>query len=697
MPNRLAHEPSPYLRQHADNPVDWYPWGAEAFAAARAGDKPILLSIGYSACHWCHVMAHESFEDPAIAAVMNERFVNVKVDREERPDVDAIYMDATQAMTGRGGWPMTVFLTPGGAPFYAGTYFPKGDAHGMPGFRRVLDAMDQVWRERREDAIQQADNLVGHMRSVAGLAASAGGGVEGPEGLSPAILRTAQAGMKARFDPRFGGFGPAPKFPQAMTIDFLVRAAALDPAPDTIEMITTSLDAMAAGGIYDHVGGGFARYSTDAIWLVPHFEKMLYDQALLVRAYLHAHLLLGEPRYRTVVEETITYVLRDLHHPDGGFYSAEDADSDGVEGRFYVWSRDEIEAVCGDDASAVIDFFGVTDTGNFEGANILFAVDRTATRPEAVTRALPKLFAAREERVRPGLDDKVLLGWNALFCRVLLEAAVGFDRADWLDAARANLEFLLRALRRRDGRLLRAWQTDTPEDADTGRARHLAYSEDYGALLELLVTFAELDDVDRLAEARTVADELLRLFSDPDAPGFFTTGRDAEALVVRPKDLEDNAVPAGNSLAVTGLLRLGALTGDARYEEAALASLAPLAPVAGEHGLGFAYLLDGVERAVYAPIEVAIVGDPGDDRTRALRREVTRRILPASVVVTAVAGSATHATPLLEDRGEVDGGPAAYVCERFACRRPVTTPLELRAELDAALAARRNGDAPDSR
>ncbi len=688
MPNRLAHEPSPYLRQHADNPVDWYPWGDEAFAAAKAGDRPILLSIGYSACHWCHVMAHESFEDPAIAAVMNDRFVNVKVDREERPDVDAIYMDATQAMTGRGGWPMTVFLTPDGAPFYAGTYFPKADAHGMPGFRRVLDAMDQVWRERRDDAIQQADNLVGHMRQVAGLAASVGGPPDGDDGLTPALLETARLGMKARFDPRLGGFGPAPKFPQAMTIDFLVRAAALDPAVDTLEMITTSLDAMAAGGIYDHVGGGFARYSTDAIWLVPHFEKMLYDQALLTRAYLHAHLLLDEPRYRTVVEEVIAYVLHDLHHPDGGFYSAEDADSEGVEGRFYVWSRAEIDAVCGDDADAVIAFFGVTDGGNFEGANILFAVDRTASRPAAVIRALPKLFAAREQRVRPGLDDKVLLGWNALFCRVLLEAAVAFDRTDWLEAARANLRFLLVSLRRRDGRLLRAWQAETPEDPDTGRARHLAYSEDYGALLELLVTFAELDEPARLTDARLVADELLRLFADPGAPGFFTTGSDAEALVVRPKDLEDNAVPAGNSLAVTGLLRLAALTGDTRYEAAALASLTPLAPVAGEHGVGFAYLLDGVERAVYAPIEIAIVGGAGDERTRALRREVTRRIIPASVSVTAAAGG-PGPTPLLEGRSEVDGAPAAYVCERFACRRPVTTPADLRAEIDAALAARR--------
>ncbi|MCU1456447.1 MAG: hypothetical protein JWL73_539, partial [Actinomycetia bacterium] len=606
MPNRLAREPSPYLRQHAENPVDWYPWGDEAFAAAHAGDKPILLSIGYSACHWCHVMAHESFEDPAIAALMNERFVNVKVDREERPDVDAIYMDATQAMTGRGGWPMTVFLTPDGAPFYAGTYFPKSDVQGMPGFRRVLDAMDQVWHERREDAIQQADNLVGHMRQVAGLAAAAGVPVDGPGDLSPAILEDARAGMKARFDPRMGGFGPAPKFPQAMTIDFLVRAAALDPAPDTLQMITTSLDAMAAGGIYDHVGGGFARYSTDAIWLVPHFEKMLYDQALLARAYLHAHLLLGEPRYKTVVEETIAYVLRDLRHPDGGFFSAEDADSEGVEGKFYVWSRDEIEAVCGDDAPSVIDFFGITEGGNFEGANILYAVDRTATRPEAVSRALPKLFAAREGRIRPGLDDKVLLGWNALFTRVLLEAAVAFDRADWLEAARANLAFLQRELRRRDGRLLRAWQADTPDDPEIGRARHLAYSEDYGALLELLVTFAELDGIGHLDDARAVADALIDLFSDPDGPGFFTTGQDAEALVVRPKDLEDNAVPAGNSLAVTGLLRLAALSGERRYEEAAFSSVLPLAPVAGEHGLGFAYLLDAVERVVFAPIEVAI-------------------------------------------------------------------------------------------
>ena len=432
--NRLADETSPYLRQHADNPVDWYPWGEEAFARARAEDKPILLSVGYSSCHWCHVMAHESFESDAVAAVMNERFVNVKVDREERPDVDAIYMQAVQAMTGSGGWPMTVFLDPSGRPFFGGTYFPPDDRQGMPGFVRLLDAIDDAWRTRRSDLDQQAEQL----RAAIEESTAIGGG--GPGGaLSSAVLEQAVANLRGQFDGRFGGFGRAPKFPQAMTLTFLLDQAAVDPSPEILEMVTVSLDAMAAGGIYDQVGGGFHRYSVDAHWLVPHFEKMLYDQALLVRAYLHAWVVTGVERYRRIVEETIGYVLRDLRHADGGFFSAEDADSEGVEGRFYVWSLEELETLCGDALPDVVRHFGVTARGNFEDphtgfrGNILHAVGPADDRPESFARILPALFAAREERVRPGLDDKVLLGWNALFLRSLTEAADALGRDDWMD------------------------------------------------------------------------------------------------------------------------------------------------------------------------------------------------------------------------------------------------------------------------
>jgi uncharacterized protein YyaL (SSP411 family) len=674
MPNRLEHETSPYLRQHADNPVDWYPWGEEAFARARADDKPILLSVGYSSCHWCHVMAHESFEDAAIAAVMNDRFVSVKVDREERPDVDAIYMQAVQAMTGSGGWPMTVFLDHDGRPFFGGTYFPPEDRPGMPGFVRLLEAVDDAWTSRRDELDQQAEQL----HEAIAQSTAIGGAPRGA--LTPAILDQAVANLAQQFDARFGGFGRAPKFPQAMTITLLLDLATTDSGPEVLEMATGSLDAMAAGGIYDQVGGGFHRYSVDAHWLVPHFEKMLYDQALLLRAYLHGWMVTGADRYRRVVEETVNYVLRDLTHLDGGFFSAEDADSEGVEGKFYVWSYEELAALCGDAMPDVVRYFGVTARGNFEDphtayrGNILHAVGPPDDRPESIAAVLPALFAAREQRVRPGLDDKVLLGWNALFLRSLVEAAHVLQRDDWMDAARTNARFLLRELRRDDGRLLRSWQD--------GRANLLAYAEDYAALLEALLTLAELDDVLWLAEARTIADGLLSLFGDDERGGFFTTGVDADALIVRPKDFQDNATPSENSLAADGLLRLAALTGEAEGAARAERWLATLAPVMGEHPTAFAFLLEALERVVQPPLEVAIVGEPGAARD-ALVDVVRTRVLPAAVRITASPGIGADLTPLLADRTMPDGQPAAFVCERFACRLPVSDPDALRAELDA--------------
>jgi len=680
--NRLADETSPYLRQHADNPVDWYPWGEEAFGRARAEDKPVLLSVGYSSCHWCHVMAHESFEDADVAAVMNERFVNVKVDREERPDVDAIYMQAVQAMTGSGGWPMTVFLDPEGRPFFGGTYFPPDDRQGMPGFLRLLDAIDDAWRNRRDELGQQAEQL---RQAIEESTAVGGRGPGTP--LSDGLLEQAVAGLRGQFDPRFGGFGRAPKFQQAMALTFLLDQAALAPEDEVLEMVTVSLDAMAAGGIYDQVGGGFHRYSVDAHWLVPHFEKMLYDQALLVRAYLHGWMVTGTDRYRRVVEETITYVLRDLRHAGGGFYSAEDADSEGVEGRFYVWSLEELEALSGDDLPDLVRHFGVTARGNFEDphtgfrGNILHAVGPTDEIPDAVARVLPKLFAAREQRVRPGLDDKVLLGWNALFLRSLTEAADALGRDDWMDAARTNAQFLLRELRRDDGRLLRSWQD--------GRANLLAYAEDYAALLEALLTLAELDDVGWLAEARAVADGLVALFADEERGGFYTTGADAEALIVRPKDAQDNATPSENSLAADGLLRLAALTGDADAAARAERWVATLAPVAGEYPTAFAFLLEAVGRLVRPPLEVAVVGEPDDPVRGALVDVLRRRLLPSSVRVTAAPGTGAELTPLLAGRAEGDGRATAYVCQRFACQLPVTDADALRDQLDGVTATRR--------
>jgi uncharacterized protein YyaL (SSP411 family) len=685
--NRLARETSPYLRQHRDNPVDWYPWGDEAFGRARAEDRPIFLSVGYSSCHWCHVMAHESFEDGATASLMNELFVNVKVDREERPDVDGIYMQAVQAMSGRGGWPMSVWLAPDGRPFYAGTYFPNEDRHGAPAFRRVCQAVADAWRERRTDVLDSANTLTEAIGQSA-LPPRSG------ETLSPALLDAAYRNLAQQFDAHNGGFGRAPKFPQAMALDFLCHVSVRNDAPETLAMITTTLDAMAAGGIYDHLGGGFARYSTDDFWLVPHFEKMLYDNALLTRAYLHAFLVTREARYREVVEETVDYVLRDLRHPDGGFFSAEDADSEGIEGKFYLWGLDEIEEVCGDAAAEVIRYFGVTANGNFVdphtgySGNILHTVDRAEPRPEAVRRARVHLFECRAQRVRPGLDDKVLLGWNALFLAALAEAAAALDRADWLDAARTNARFLLRELRGADGRFLRSWQSEADVQPEIGRARHLAYAEDYAALANALITMAEVDDVAWLADAREVADALIEHFVDADDGGLFVTGDDAEELIVRPKDLFDDATPSANSLAANALLRLAALTGDARYETVAIAAINAVGPVAAAHPTAFAALLLALERHLTPPIEVAIIGAPDDAATKALRREVHGRLLPVSVVLSAPPDHGDEVSPLLAGRTPIDGRATAFVCEHYACRVPVDDPAALRAQLDDALAAR---------
>ncbi len=670
--NRLGTETSPYLRQHADNPVDWYPWGSEAFERARAEDRPVLLSVGYSACHWCHVMAHESFEDAEIAAVMNRLFVNVKVDREERPDVDAVYMAAVQAMTQRGGWPMTVFLTPEGQPFYGGTYFPPADRHGMPGFVRVMEAVADIWTNQRSEVLDQATKLQDAID-----ANTLRGGLDGtPDSMTEVVLDRAYENVATAFDATDGGFGTAPKFPPSMTIDFLLRRhqAAPEATPDALRMVTTTLDAMAAGGIYDHVGGGFARYSTDTVWLVPHFEKMLYDQALLVGAYLRGHLVTGRPRYREVVEETIDYVLRELRHPDGGFFSAEDADSEGIEGKFYLWTPAEIRAVCGDDAEEVVRYFGVTERGNFTdphtgySGSILAQVDRVEERPDAVRRALPLLHAARSGRVRPGLDDKVLTAWNGLFTRSLIEAAAAFGRSDWMDAARTNLEFLVRELRTSDGRLLRSWQAD-------GGARVLAYAEDYGALTGALLTAAEYDHVRWLAPARELAADLERLFADAESGGVFTTGVDAEALITRPQDFFDNATPSENSLAADALLRLAAVTGDHELAAGSLRLLAALGPTMAMHPTAFGRLLGAYERGLHPATELALVG-----ADEAFVAAWASRVTSTDVGVRSPDGTGADLTPLLEGRPLTER-TRAYLCTNFVCRAPIETVAEFRSEL----------------
>jgi len=658
--NRLAGSTSPYLLQHAHNPVDWFPWGEEAFAKARSEDKPVLLSVGYAACHWCHVMERESFEDEGTAELMNRYFVSIKVDREERPDVDSIYMDAVQAMTGRGGWPLTAFLTPGGEPFYAGTYYPAEPRWGMPSFRQVLVGIAETWRERREDIRTQAARIV----EAIGRAGSVGGS---REPLTEEVAVRALASLRAAFDPEWGGFGGAPKFPQPMTLDFLLRRGVRGDA-DAHSIMTTTLDRMTAGGMYDQVTGGFARYSTDERWLVPHFEKMLYDNAQLAQLYTRAWLVGREPRRERIARETIGYLLAELRQPGGAFSSSQDADSEGVEGKFAVWTWDELVSVVGADAATA---FGATPEGNWEGVNVLTAPE------EDLPEARAALAAARAKRVPPPTDDKVVTAWNALAVTALAEAGRAFREPAFIDAAVACAEFLLSELRDDRGRVLRSWRAGTPGGP--------GYADDYALLAEAcLLLYQTTFELRWFEEARWLSDELIRLFHDPERGGFFTTGTDAETLVVRPKDLYDNAVPSGNSVAADVLLRLSLLTGDAEYERIGLSALRLVRDGMADAPTGFGRALSALELYLGPSREVAIIGDPDDPRTRFMIDEVAGRFLPS--VVLAVArpddDASRRAVPLLESRPQRDGLPTAYVCERFVCKLPVTEPDGLAALLE---------------
>ena len=657
--NRLADETSPYLRQHADNPVDWRPWGEEARAEARASDRPIFLSIGYSACHWCHVMAHESFEDPAVAAVINEAFVPIKVDREERPDVDAIYMEATQAMTGSGGWPLTAFLTPAGEPFFTGTYFPPDASHGRPSFLQVCRAIEDAWRNRRADIEDQAARLTAHLGTSS--LASAGGSAD------VAGLDAARDQLVSGHDRHWGGFGHAPKFPQTMSLDLLLRCHAHTGDAEALGVVTHSLDAMATGGIHDHLGGGFARYAVDERWLVPHFEKMLYDQALLARVYLHAWQVTGANRHQRVLTDTVGYVLRQLRHREGGFFAAEDADSEGVEGKFYVWTAEQFHQALGIDAEPAMAWWGVTEGGNFEGATILNRLHASADEPEPplIADARRRLLEARDDRVRPGLDDKVLTEWNALMISTLAEAGAATGNRLWVDDAVRTAEFLLTHLRTPEGRWLRSWQ----DDGETGRAQHLALAVDHAALVDAFTRLAEATGQARwIAAAGSVADDLIRLFWDAGETGFFTTGDDAERLIARTKDLMDNATPSANSTAALALLRLAALTGDERYRRHGEQAVASVAGVAAQHPTAFAHLLAAVDLLVNGVQEVAVVGDAA-----ALVLAVQTRYLPGAVL----AWGEPYPSPLWE--GRTDGH--AYVCRDFTCAAPVTDAASLIAQL----------------
>jgi uncharacterized protein YyaL (SSP411 family) len=669
MRNRLAGETSPYLLQHSENPVDWYPWGAEALDAARRLDRPILLSVGYSACHWCHVMERESFEDPETAAYMNEHFVNVKVDREERPDVDALYMEAVQAMTGRGGWPMTVFLDPEGVPFYGGTYFPPDDGRGMPSFRTVMEAVVDAYERRRDELRARAPQTRARLGAIAMVEpASEAPGAELLEEAVGALLESA--------DPEHGGFGGAPKFPPAAALELLLARAdghhafhAMHGRRDALAVVERTLDAMLAGGIYDQLGGGFARYSVDARWLVPHFEKMLYDNALLARAYLHGWQALGHERWRRACEETLDWALREMRGPEGGFFSALDADSEGEEGRFYVWTPAEIREVLGERAGEAIDFYGVGEAGNFEGRNVLhLALGAAAPRPPGLDDARRALLTARDRRPRPGLDDKRLTSWNALMLAALAEAGAALGREDYLDAARRCAKFLLGSMRDPEGRLLRSYKD--------GQARLNAYLEDHAFLLEALLTLYEASlEPSWFEQAEAIAGTTIARFGDPERGGFFSTSDDHEALIARRKEIGDHPIPSGNSAAALGLLRLAALSGDRAYEAQASGVLRLFARAAARQPESFAHLLRALDFQLSPTKEVALVGDDLGE----LLSVVRSRFRPHLVLAGGREGAATP--PLLKGRTALDGKPAAYVCEHFACRQPVTDAVELEALL----------------
>jgi uncharacterized protein YyaL (SSP411 family) len=647
MPNQLANETSPYLLQHKDNPVDWYPWGEAALARAREEDRPILLSIGYSACHWCHVMERESFEDAETAELMNELFVCIKLDREERPDLDSIYMEACQAMTGSGGWPLNVFLTPEQVPFYAGTYFPPQPRMGMPSWHQVLEAVAHAWQEKRDEIRAGGSRVAERLRGGALLRRS-------PEPLQAAALDAAVESLRSSYDAANGGFGSAPKFPPASALDFLLRRGER-------QMTSHTLTAMASGGMYDQVGGGFSRYSVDAYWLVPHFEKMLYDNALLARAYLHGWQVTGDELFRTVVVETLDWALREMRAPEGGFFSALDADSEGVEGKFNVWTVDALrDALHGKpDADEAIAWFGATDRGNFEGQNIPVRGPGAPVRRDEWRR---RLYEARAGRVWPGLDDKRLTSWNALMISALAEAGAVLERPDYLDAAQRCADFLLGSLRDDEGRLLRTWKD--------GEARLNAYLEDHAYLLEALLTLYESSFEPRwFAEARGLADAMIARFADEENGGFFETSSDHERLLTRRKDLEDHPIPSGNASAAYGLLRLAALTGEHSYEERAVSVLALLHELAPKHPQAFGHFLQALDFHLSPVKEVALVGDDLGRLERVVRGEFRPHLV--------LAGGAADGVPLLQDRPPVQGRAAAYVCERFACKAPVTEPEEL--------------------
>ncbi len=693
MPNRLANETSPYLLQHAANPVDWWPWGPEALARAQAEDKPVLLSIGYAACHWCHVMAHESFEDATTAQLMNERFVSIKVDREERPDLDSIYMQAVQAMTGQGGWPMTVFLTPKGEPFYGGTYYPPDDRHGLPSFRRILLSVSEAWRSRRDEvggavtsltAMYRASEKVGERgaerRAEVNAARREGRSEEG--GVTALTLDRAYQDVVRRFEPMAGGFGGAPKFPQAMTHDFLLRRWARTGDERALHMVSHSFRRMTRGGIYDQVGGGFHRYAVDALWQVPHFEKMLYDNALLARLGVHLWQATGSAEVRRVTEETLRWVMREMTGAGGGWYSSLDADSEGDEGKFYVWTLAELQALLGADAAPVTEHYGATAQGNFEGRNILH-VPGEREDSGVVARARKVLCAARATRVWPGRDEKVLASWNGLMLRAMAEGARVFGDASYRAAALANGEFLWREMVR-DNRVFR---THT-----SGKTRIPGFLEDQAAVaLGFLSVYQLTFDRVWFERARALAESCNMLFWDKVQGFYYDTASDHEALVTRPRDITDNATPSGTSLATELLLTVAELTGDAESRRRAGEMLDALVEPMGRYPTMFGNLLGAADMAVHGAVEVAIAGSPAADDFVALTSAVATRYVP-SLVLAGGSGAAVEGLALMDGRAPLGGRATAYVCRRYACDAPATDAVTLASQLGRALTGQKGAE-----
>jgi uncharacterized protein YyaL (SSP411 family) len=680
--NALINETSPYLLQHAHNPVDWYPWGEEALEKARTEGKPILLSIGYSACHWCHVMAHESFEDEEIARLMNDNFINIKVDREERPDLDQIYMSAVQMMTGHGGWPMTMFLTPQGVPFYGGTYFPPADRYSMPGFPRILMSVAEAYRSQTDQVANTATAMLGELRRM-GLAE------ECRDVLTTEVLDNASRRIVANYDRVHGGFGGAPKFPPAMTLEFLLQTNYRNHSEETLAIVTDTCRKMAEGGMYDQLGGGFHRYSVDAKWLVPHFEKMLYDNALLSRLYLHVYQVTRDEFYRRIAEEILDYVVREMTDSSGGFYSSQDADSEGEEGKFFVWSCQEVIDEMGQPDGAIFsDYYDVTDQGNFEGHNILHvkaSIEAVASKHavsiqrarEIIEKSRRMLFEIRGRRIKPGRDEKILTAWNGLMLASFAEAGAILDRADYVEAARANANFLLSHLKR-EGLLLRTYKA--------GESKLNAYLEDYANLIHGLVALYEsTGELVWFENALELADKMIEQFWDDEAGGFFFTGKSHERLIVRSKEWFDNATPSGNSVAALSLLRLSLLTANDDYRRRATTVLRLMTDQVRRYPSAFGFALTALDFYLSSPLEVAIVGSSADKRLEGLFQAFWRLYLPHRVLAlcTTSFDEAASRSPLFEGRNTLETQPTAFVCEGYACKTPALSGDELAKQLSA--------------